>query len=258
MILVAAADDDKCNIAHLAASASDIPTMWQQSERIMCGRYTLYGPVSRLRKHFDAEIAGFDFEPRYNAAPMQWLPVIRQRPSGERIIHRLRWGLVPSWAKDEVIATKLINARGETVADKPSFRAAFRKRRCIVPANGFFEWKAVAGKKQPYFIHLANDDLIGLAGLWERWTRPTDGEEIDTFTIVTTEANATVAPVHDRMPVILSPADYGAWLDAGTDIEEVTRLLRPSPEGVLEMHPVATDVGNVRNDNASLIVRISI
>lgn len=243
---------------YFATAASALSITWWHSERFMCGRYTLYGPVSRLRKQFDAELAGFEFEPRYNAAPMQWLPAIRQRPSGERIIHRLRWGLVPSWAKDEAIATKLINARGETVADKPSFRTALRKRRCIVPANGFYEWRALAGRKQPYFIHAANDELIGLAGLWERWTRPADGEEIDTFTIVTTEANATVAPVHDRMPVILSPADYGAWLDAGTDIEEVGHLLRHSPEGVLEMHPVATKVGNVRNDNPSLIVPISI
>jgi putative SOS response-associated peptidase YedK len=105
----------------------------------MCGRYALYGPVSRLRETFDAAPEGFEFEPRWNAAPMQWLPVVRQRPTGERVIHRLRWGLVPSWAKDETIATKLINARGESVSEKPSFRAAFRRRRCIVPANGFYE-----------------------------------------------------------------------------------------------------------------------
>ncbi|HRP26693.1 SOS response-associated peptidase, partial [Thauera sp.] len=107
----------------------------------MCGRYALYGPVSRLREVFEAEPEGFAFEPRWNAAPMQWLPVVRQRPNGERVIHRLRWGLVPSWAKDEAIATKLINARGESVAEKPSFRAAFHRRRCLVPANGFYEWQ---------------------------------------------------------------------------------------------------------------------
>ena len=107
----------------------------------MCGRYALYGPVSRLREVFDAVPEGFEFEPRWNAAPMQWLPVVRQRPGGERVIHRLRWGLVPSWAKDEAIATRLINARGESVSEKPSFRAAFRRRRCIVPANGFYEWQ---------------------------------------------------------------------------------------------------------------------
>ena len=105
----------------------------------MCGRYALYGPVSRLREAFDAVPEGFEFEPRWNAAPMQWLPVVRQRSNGERVIHRLRWGLVPSWSKDEAIATRLITARGESVAEKPSFRAAFRRRRCIVPANGFYE-----------------------------------------------------------------------------------------------------------------------
>ena len=119
----------------------------------MCGRYALYGPVSRLREAFDAVPEGFEFEPRWNAAPMQWLPVVRQRSNGERVIHRLRWGLVPSWSKDEAIATRLINARGESVAEKPSFRAAFRRRRCIVPANGFYEWQQVAGGKQPFYIH---------------------------------------------------------------------------------------------------------
>ena len=122
------------------------------------------------------------------------------------MIHRLRWGLVPSWAKDETIATRLINARGESVAEKPSFRAAFRRRRCLVPANGFYEWQPLGdrqgGGKQPFYIHPVGDEFFALAGLWERWTRPGDGEAIDTFTIVTTEANAAMRPLHDRMPVI--------------------------------------------------------
>ena len=120
----------------------------------MCGRYALYGPASRLRERFEAEPEGLQFEPRYNAAPMQWLPVVRQRPNGERVIQRLRWGLVPSWAKDETIATRLINARGESVSEKPSFRAAFRRRRCLVPGNGFYEWQPLGdrqgGGKQPF------------------------------------------------------------------------------------------------------------
>ena len=131
----------------------------------MCGRYALYGPASRLRERFEAEPEGLQFEPRYNAAPMQWLPVVRQRPNGERVIQRLRWGLVPSWAKDETIASRLINARGESVADKPSFRAAFRRRRCIVPINGFYEWQTVAGGKQPFYIHPVGEEFFGLAGL---------------------------------------------------------------------------------------------
>ncbi len=219
----------------------------------MCGRYALYGPVSRLRERFDAEIEGFDFTPRYNAAPMQWLPVVRQRPGGARILHLLRWGLVPSWSKDESIATKTINARGESVADKPSFRAAFRRRRCIVPISGFYEWQTVAGGKQPFYIHPVEGEFFGLAGLWERWTRPTDGEALDTFTLITTTANAAMRPLHDRMPVILAPADYAAWLSAGTALDQVQRLIQPCPEGLLAAHPVSTAVGNVRNEGPELI-----
>ena len=219
----------------------------------MCGRYALYGPVSRLRECFDAELEGFELTPRYNAAPMQWLPVVRQRPGGARILHLLRWGLVPSWSKDESIATKTINARGESVADKPSFRAAFRRRRCIVPISGFYEWQTVAGGKQPFYIHPVGDDFFGLAGLWERWTRPADGEALDTFTIVTTTANAAIRPLHDRMPVILAPADYTAWLSADTALDQVQGLIQPCPEGLLAAHPVSTGVGNVRNEGSELI-----
>lgn len=190
------------------------------------------------------------------SAPMQWLPVVRQRPSGERVIHSLRWGLVPSWAKDEAIATRLINARGESVAEKPSFRAAFRRRRCIVPTNGFYEWQQIAGDKQPFYIHPVEGEPFGLAGLWERWTRPADGEEIDTFTIVTTEANAEMRPLHDRMPVILAPGDYAAWLTGVTPVERLQALVRPCPEAELAVYPVSTAVGNVRNEGAALIQRI--
>ncbi len=220
----------------------------------MCGRYALYGPVSRLRERFDADVDGLDFSPRYNAAPLQWLPVIRQRPSGERVASLLRWGLVPSWSKDEAGAARLINARGETVAEKPSFRSAFRRRRCIVPANGFYEWQPVAaGGKQPFYIHPAGGELLGLAGLWERWTRPGDGEVIDSFTIVTTNANAVMRPLHDRMPVILEAGDYAAWLDGATGADQVRALVRPCPEAMLAFHPVAKAVGNVRNDGPELI-----
>ena len=223
----------------------------------MCGRYALYGPVSRLREAFDAVPEGFEFEPRWNAAPMQWLPVVRQRPTGERVIHRLRWGLVPSWAKDETIATRLINARGESVGEKPSFRAAFRRRRCLVPANGFYEWQPLGdrqgGGKQPFYIHPVGGEFFALAGLWERWTRPADGEEIDTFTIVTTEANAAMRPLHDRMPVILAPADWWAWLNGATAADQVQALLRPCPEAALAAYPVSSAVGSVRNDAPALI-----
>ncbi|MBS0554640.1 MAG: SOS response-associated peptidase, partial [Proteobacteria bacterium] len=208
------------------------------------------------RERFEADPEGFEFEPRYNAAPMQWLPVVRQRPSGERVIHLLRWGLVPSWAKDEAIATKLINARGESVAEKPSFRAAFRRRRCIVPANGFYEWQQIAGDKQPFYIHPVEGEFFGLAGLWERWMRPADGEELDTFTIVTTDANAAMRPLHDRMPVILAQGDYAAWLSGATSADQVQALVRPCPEAGLAAYAVSRAVGNVRNDSPTLIQAI--
>lgn len=220
----------------------------------MCGRYALYGPVSRLREMFEAEIEGFDFAPRYNAAPMQWLPVVRQRPGGERVVQALRWGLIPAWAKDEAIATRLINARGETVADKPSFRSAFRRRRCIVPMNGFYEWQSVPGGKQPHYIHAVNDTLIGVAGLWERWTRPSDGESLDTFTVITTDANDALRPLHDRMPVILPPEAFGTWLDTGVPAQDVVSLIRPASGGLLQFHAVSTAVGNVRHESPDLIM----
>lgn len=219
----------------------------------MCGRYALYGPASRLQDDFGATIEGFEFKPRYNAAPMQWLPVVRQRPDGERVIHALRWGLLPGWAKDEAMATRLINARGETVAEKPSFRVAIRRRRCIVPMNGFYEWQAAPSGKQPYFIRPVDDTLIGVAGLWERWVRPADGEAIDTFTVVTTEANAMMARLHDRMPVILPVEAHGLWLDNRVPVTEVIEWVRPSEEGLLRHYPVGKAVGSVRNEGPELI-----
>ena len=220
----------------------------------MCGRYALYGPASRLREQFFAEIDDLpdDWGPRYNAAPMQLLPVIRQRPTGERVAHLLRWGLIPSWSKDEGIATRLINARGESVAEKPAFRAAYRARRCIIPASGFYEWMPLAGGKQPYYIAPANDDFFGFAGLWERWGK-SDGDTLDTFTIVTTDANDTIRPLHERMPVILEPDNYGLWLAKATDLDRVRQLFVPCPDTLLRMHPVSKAVGNARHEGPSLI-----
>lgn len=219
----------------------------------MCGRYALYGPISRIREQFDAKVDELEFEARYNAAPTQWLPVIRQRPDGERVVHLLRWGLVPSWAKDESIGNRLINARAETVADKPSFRAAYRKRRCIVPVNGFYEWKALSRGKRPYYIHAVDDVLLGLAGLWEHWSRPDDGARIDTFAILTTDANAVMQPLHDRMPVILAPDAYAAWLDPESDPDALQARLTSCANDALALHPVTKSVGNVRNEGAELI-----
>jgi putative SOS response-associated peptidase YedK len=219
----------------------------------MCGRYALYGPTSRLQEYFEATIEGFDFKPRYNTAPMQWLPVIRQRPDGARVIHALRWGLLPGWAKDEAMATRLINARGETVAEKPAFRAAMGRRRCIVPMNGFYEWQARRAGKQPHFIRPVDDELLGVAGLWERWVRPADGEVLDTYTIVTIEANLVMAPLHDRMPVILPTEAQASWLNNRIPVAEVIEWVRQAEEGLLRHYPAGKQVGSVRNDGPELI-----
>ena len=218
----------------------------------MCGRFALYAPHSKIHEFFDADVGALEFAPRYNIAPMQVAPIIRQRPSGERVVHLLRWGLIPSWSKDESIATKLINARGETVAEKPSFRAAYKSRRCVVPASAFYEWQKTQGGKQPYLIHPVGGELFGFAGLWERWTRQ-DAEPLDTFTVITTDANETMRPVHDRMPVILAQEDFAVWMAKDSEPGLLQSLLRPCPSERIRMHPVSTTVGNVANDSAALI-----
>ena len=222
----------------------------------MCGRFALYAPHSRIHDVFDADVGVLEFAPRYNIAPMQVAPVIRQRPSGERVVHLLRWGLIPSWSKDGSIATKLINARGETVAEKPSFRAAYKSRRCVVPASAFYEWQKIPAGKQPYLIHPVGDELFGFAGLWERWTRA-DGETRDTFTVITTNANEAMRPVHDRMPVILADKDLAVWMAKDSEPGLLRSLLRPCPSERIGMYPVSTAVGKVANDSATLIERVA-
>jgi putative SOS response-associated peptidase YedK len=219
----------------------------------MCGRYAQYTPAEAIADAFDATLEARHIAPRYNAAPMQWLPVVRQRSSGERVVQLLRWGLVPHWAKDEGMATRLINARAETLADKPAFRAAFRRRRCIIPADGFYEWAKTGRAKQPVYIFAADQGLLAFAGIWERWTPPNDGEPIDTFSIVTTEANALIRPLHERMPVILAREAVAAWLDPDSAVEGLQDLLIGDPERRLSLHPVARAVGNVRHEGPELI-----
>lgn len=218
----------------------------------MCGRFALYAPHSKIQEVFDVDIGALEFSPRYNIAPMQFAPVIRQRPTGERVAHLLRWGLIPSWSKDEHIATKLINARSETLAEKPSFRAAYKSRRCIVPASGFYEWQKTQGGKQQYLILPAYDTLFGIAGLWERWSQP-NGETLDTFTVITTEANEAMKPVHERMPVILARENFSAWMAKDSELGFLQGLLRPCASELIKMYPVSKGVGNVVNDNATLI-----
>lgn len=216
----------------------------------MCGRYTLGVPPARI-----AEVFGLletpELSPRFNIAPTQEAPVIRRRGPG-REVAQLRWGLVPFWAKDPAIGSRLINARAETVAEKPSFRSAFRKHRCLVPADGFYEWKPLGRRKQPYYAHRRDGLPFAMAGLHERWHADRE-DEIRSFTILTTEANPLLRSIHARMPVILPPEAWEPWLDPDATEEALHRLLVPaSPDGY-EMHPVSTLVNSPAVDDARCI-----
>jgi putative SOS response-associated peptidase YedK len=211
----------------------------------MCGRFLLFSDASSLASHFD--LAGPpELAPRYNIAPTQPVAAVRAAEAGRQLV-RLRWGLVPPWAKDTKVAP--INARSETAADKPLFRAALRKRRCLVPASGFYEWLALAGgkRKQPYCFRPGDERPWAFAGLWERWPGP-DGP-VESCAILTTAANELVRPVHDRMPVILARQHWAAWLDPqAQDAGELVPLLRPFPPDAMRAYPVGPLVSNPRND----------
>ena len=221
----------------------------------MCGRYELHTHPAALALAFGLPIPP-SIRPRYNIAPMQDVPVIRTAATGERELAMVRWGLVPRWAKDPSIGAKMINARAETLAQKPSFRTALRKHRCLIPANGFYEWKVVpGGAKQPLHIGMQDGGLFAFAGLTERWLSP-QGEVLDTCTIITTQANALLSPMHDRMPAIVAPGDYDRWLDVA--IPEVADILAPYPAPRMTYYPVSTRVNAVRHDDAGLIERIAV
>jgi putative SOS response-associated peptidase YedK len=215
----------------------------------MCGRFLLKSPLVELQQAFRFSERP-NLAPRYNVAPTQTVPIVRRRQEGEgRELALVRWGLVPFWAKDLSIGSKMINARAEGIESKPAFRAALKARRCLVPADGFYEWKKVEGGKQPMLIRLHSRELFAVAGLWETWRGP-DGP-VETCTIVTTEPNAVTAPIHNRMPVILDPADYDRWLDPSQPDGQA--LLKPCPAEWLEVFPVSTRVNSPRNDTADLI-----
>lgn len=213
----------------------------------MCGRYSITTPVEALRRLFGFEGAPANLQPRWNVAPTQAAPVIRLAGDGSREFRMLNWGLVPYWAEDKALQSHMINARGETVHEKPAFRQAFRQRRCLVPADGFYEWQTIATKsKQPLLFRMRDREPFAFAGLWERWIPP-EGEVLETFTIVNTAANEIMAPFHDRIPVILSPSDYAAWLDPAVDARE---LVRAPPSGLFDHVRVSTYVNSVRHDDA--------
>lgn len=216
----------------------------------MCGRFVLSTPADAIAAEFAAMTGGLVLRPRYNIAPMTDIVVVRA-VEGQRSLAMLRWGLIPLWAKDPTIASRLINARSETAAEKPSFRDAMKKRRCIVPASGFYEWKKEGTRKQPWYFHPSRPtSLLAIAGLWERWRDPS-GEIVETCCLLTTSANSVLAPVHDRMPVTLDREGIKRWLDpVETDPKGLADLLVPTPATTLHGHPVSTAVNNVRNDDA--------
>jgi putative SOS response-associated peptidase YedK len=217
----------------------------------MCGRYSITTNPEAMRRLFQFLNATPNVRPRYNAAPTDELPVVRLDKEGNRELAMLRWGLIPSWAEDPKIGYSTINARAETVATKPAFREAFRKRRCLVPADGFYEWENTRDGKQPYRITLKDGEPFAMAGLWEWWRR---GEQrIESFTIIVTTANELSRRIHDRMPVILHPDTWDAWLTA-KDAETPTVLLQPYPASQMTIYPVSKRVGNVKNDDPELIL----
>ena len=211
----------------------------------MCCRFTLRTKLNILLQEFHAELRHeLQLPPRYNIAPTQDVAVVRPSEAG-RELTLMRWGLIPSWTKDPKKAPLLNNARSETVAEKPSFRAAFKSRRCLIPASGFYEWKREGKLKQPYYFRRPDDRPLAFAGLWEKW------HDIESCTILTTDANELMAQIHDRMPVILSPNDYGEWLDPAAP--EPGKLLTPFPSDELVSYPVNPAVNNARNEGPECI-----
>jgi putative SOS response-associated peptidase YedK len=221
----------------------------------MCGRFVITLPPAALRQIFDyAEQP--NFPPRFNIAPTQPIPVVMIE-NGARHFRLMRWGLLPAWVKDPRKFTLLINARSETLLEKPAFKNAVKRRRCLIPADGYYEWQASGPRKRPYFIHRRDGQPMGFAGLAETWVGP-NGEELDTVAIVTTAASADLAVLHHRVPVTIAPGDFDRWLDCrGYDAEDVMTLLTAPAEGEFAWHEVSTRVNRVANDDAQLVLPIT-
>ena len=213
----------------------------------MCGRFTLTQPPDTIARHFALGAAApRAAKPRYNIAPTQTVCAVRvNAATGARELIEPRWGLIPSWSRAPA-GSGLVNARAETLATKPAFRESFRSRRCLIPADGFYEWQAAGGRKQPWYIAMEDDSLFAFAGLWDAWRAP-GGNTVLSCVIVTTAPNERLRAVHDRMPVIVPPADYDTWLGASV-AETLAPLLRPYPSAALRMHPVSSLVSRPEND----------
>lgn len=222
----------------------------------MCGRFAFYSPHEAVVRLFGVTDLALDVEPRWNIAPTTFVPAVRVLPDdpATRRLAMLYWGLVPGWAKDRSIGAKLNNARSETLREKPSFRNAFKRRRCLVLADGYYEWQRSTAAKQPYYIQLASHEPFAMAGLWETWTDPAGGEPLESCTLVTTSPVASIAHIHDRMPVILPPGAYAEWLDPGNaNVDRLERLFAPDPSLALAARPVGRLVNNARNQGPALI-----
>lgn len=219
----------------------------------MCGRYTLSKPAAVLAQTFHLDNVP-DLAPQYNIAPTQIVgAVLYNSDTARSEFQQLRWGLIPCWSKDLGMGAKLINARAETVAEKPAFRSAFKHRRCLIVADGFYEWQKLEDKKQPFYFHLQDGKPFGFAGLWEQWESP-EGEKIFSCTIVTTEANKLLQPLHERMPVILQPHDYDLWLDPQVKTaERLQPLLHPYSSEAMTAYPVSTAVNNPKHNSPDCI-----
>lgn len=219
----------------------------------MCGRFAFYSPHEAVTRLFGVADAP-EVEPRYNIAPTQFVAVVREGEGRQRTLNMLYWGLVPSWSRDKAIGARMINARGETLREKPSFRTAYRRRRCLVLADGYYEWRRSGPQKQPYFISFADGEPFGMAGLWESWRDPAGGEPLESCCIITTSPAPAIAHVHDRMPVILPAAACAEWLDpACADLERLDRLVAPWRGDGPVARAVSRRVNDARNQGPDLV-----
>jgi len=227
---------------------------------IMCGRYRLARNIHELMEFFGVEESDLNWEPHYNIAPTQNIVAVRQHPKEpRRELSLMRWGLVPYWAKDISVGVKAINAVSETVTEKPTFREAIRRRRCLIPADGFYEWKKLSAKeKQPYNSGVQDGGIFAMAGLWERW-KDAEGKQLESCSVLTTSANALLQDIHHRMPVILKPEDYDQWLDPGiTDPQKIAHLLQPLEARLMRTYPVSARVNSVKNDDPACAEPVTI
>ncbi len=229
----------------------------------MCGRFTLHHSAEEIAARFEVQQVSFDFEPRYNIAPSQPIATITEQ-DGARVLGAARWGLIPSWAKDAAIGNRMINARAETLREKPAFKTALMRRRCLIPVDGFYEWSTPAAEnskannkkpeKTPHYIRFKNEELFALAGLWDEWKSP-EGETVRSCTIITTVPNEIITPLHHRMAVILKPEDEATWLNpALKDVDELSQLLQPYANDALEIFSVSRRVNAPAFDDASCIL----